>query len=132
MVGELDKGESAISAVRSAWSILAHGAPVAAEALVDIAENGKSEMARTMAAQAVLDRVGIAPKAELNIRVTPDFDSATTQLSPAEVIRNRLKALAAPPQVDDGQLPSDDAEQHGWEAGVIDAELVPTEDEEWT
>lgn len=120
---------SAISAVRNAWSILAHGAPTAADALVAIAENGKSEIARVQASQAILDRVGLAPPKEVHFRVQPSEGNETQQLSPAEVIRNKLAALAPalmPADITgDGAAP-DDIE--GLADGVIDAELIPMDD----
>ena len=123
-------GSSEISSVRSAWSILAHGAPTAADALVTIAGHGKSEIARVQASQAILDRVGLAPPKEVTFRVMPESGPQTQQLSPAEVIRNRLKALAAPPAeqpVDTELLPE---QEDSWDTdGVVDAELVPLDDD---
>lgn len=86
----------AIESVRSAWMILANGAPKAAKALVDIAENGKSEMARVLASNAVLDRVGIPAKQEISFRVTPEMGGDnTTLLTPSEMIRNKLAEIRA-------------------------------------
>lgn len=126
------KGDNSpeINSVRSAWKILAHGAPTAAEALVDIAENGKSEMARVLASQAVLDRVGLAPPKEVHFRVMPESGNETIGLSPAEVIRNKLAALAPallPSEITDGALPED---VEGLADGVVDAELVPMDDDD--
>ena len=124
---------SAISAVRSAWSILAHGAPTAADALVDIAENGKSEIARVQASQAILDRVGLAPPKEVHFRVQPSEGNETQQLSPAEVIRNKLAALAPalmPSDITESAYPED---VEGLSDGVIDAELIPMDDaDDWS
>ncbi|HEX8321578.1 hypothetical protein [Longimicrobium sp.] len=120
--------------IQTAWKVLAGGAPVAASALVDIAENGKSEVARVQAATAILDRVGLAPPKEVHFRVVPqeaeDY-GLTTQLSPAEVIRKRLKDLKGPTQA----LMSS-AEQTGAmadalglldddEGEIVEAELMP-------
>lgn len=85
--------------IQDAWRILAGGAPVAAAALVDIAEHGNSELARVQASTAILDRVGLAPPKEIHHRVVPHEveDHAGAQLlSPAEVIRKRLKDLKGP------------------------------------
>lgn len=123
-----DFGKS-VESIRSAWAILAGGSPIAAQALVDIAAHGKSEMARVLASNAVLDRVGIAPKQEMTFRVIPTGDDGITQqLSPAQVIRNRLaevkantlalSATAGEPVVDDL---------------IVDAELMPMpEDDGWS
>lgn len=136
--------------IQTAWKILAGGAPVAAAALVDIAENGKSEIARVQASQAVLDRVGLATPKErpsVTFHVVPkEFNEVgigAQQLSPAEVIRGRLKKLGAAMSggVDAGH-PGDvmdgDASVDGWvgwdqngtdDSEPVDAELVPMEDE---
>lgn len=85
--------------IQTAWKLLAGGAPVAAAALVDIAENGKSELARVQASTAVLDRVGLATPKErpsVTFAVIPKEAQEygiTQQISPAEVIRARLKEL---------------------------------------
>jgi hypothetical protein len=116
--------------IQTAWKLLAGGAPTAANALVHIAENGKSELARVQASTAILDRVGLATPKErpsVTFAVIPkEFDShgvGTQQLDPAEVVRSRLKELAqAAPPAPSGPVPQP------WEAtddGVIDAELVP-------
>lgn len=87
--------------VQTAWRLLAGGAPTAANALVGIAKYGRSEVARVQASTAILDRVGLAPPKEVHHRVVPvEFDSKgdVQQLSPAEVIRNRLAELKGPTQ----------------------------------
>jgi hypothetical protein len=116
--------------IQTAWKILAGGAPVAAAALVDIAENGKSEIARVTASTAILDRVGLATPKErpsVTFNVIPKEAQEygiTQQLSPAEVIRARLKELGAGgPMAAGGQ-------QYGppvWteDTETVDAELVP-------
>lgn len=114
--------------IQTAWKILAGGSPVAAAALVEIAEHGKSELARVQASTAILDRVGLATPKErpsVTFAVIPkEFDSVgigAQQLDPAEVVRSRLKELAqaAPPSA---YAPADQAT---WDADPIDAELVP-------
>jgi hypothetical protein len=127
--------------IQTAWKLLAGGAPTAANALVHIAEHGKSELARVQASTAILDRVGLATPKErptVTFNVIPkEFDSTTLgtqQLDPAEVVRSRLKELAqlAAPQ------PPSPAPQP-WEtttdSDVVDAELVPMpgddDDDDW-
>jgi hypothetical protein len=145
--------------IQTAWKILAGGAPVAAAALVDIAENGKSELARVQASQAVLDRVGLAtPKERPSVHFTvipkeyEEHGIGPTQLSPAEVIRGRLKklkgqmgALASgqhPGNVDDGEASVDSWAD--WDTGLpagnggggdddsepVEAELMPMDGDE--
>lgn len=139
--------------IQTAWRILAGGAPVAAAALVDIAENGKSELARVQASNAVLDRVGLATPKErpsVHFAVIPaEYGQAgigAQQLSPAEVVRSRLKklgaAMAGLPAVGGGDGSGEDggeAAADGWAAwggdgededGTVEAELVPMEGED--
>lgn len=121
-----DDPAKAIESVRSAWMILANGAPKAADALVDIAENGKSEMARVLAANAVLDRVGIPARQEISFRVTPEMGGETgTVLTPSEIIRNKLaeirestKAITAGEELTTGYLPAQTDDE------IYEAELV--------
>jgi hypothetical protein len=87
--------------IQTAWRLLAGGAPVAAAALVDIAEHGKSELARVQASTAILDRVGLATPKERPTVIFPvipeEFGKigiGAEQISPAEVVRSRLKKLA--------------------------------------
>jgi hypothetical protein len=135
--------------IQTAWKILAGGAPVAAAALVDIAENGKSELARVQASTAVLDRVGLATPKErpsVTFAVIPKEAQEygiTQQISPAEVIRSRLKELGqlaehsaamsgAGPQP--GTVPEFDyASSAGTDddSEPIDAELVEDDDGDW-
>lgn len=132
MAGSIPAKSGGPEDIQTAWKILAGGAPVAAAALVDIAEHGKSEVARVQAATAVLDRVGLATPKErpqVTFAVIPkEFDQAgiTQQISPAEVIRGRLKELGqtmehapdADPVAPDWQVTGNDSEP-------VDAELVP-------
>jgi len=131
--------------VRTAWQLLAGGAPAAANALIDIAENGKSEVARVQASTAILDRVGLAPPKEVTFRVQPENEGGTTQkLPPAEVVRNRLKELSNTMKGHAAEIAEEAAEQTledslagsgysmtGDDPEIYDAELVPTEKEGW-
>lgn len=119
--------------IQTAWKLLAGGAPTAAAALINIAENGKSELARVQASTAILDRVGLATPKErpsVTFAVIPkEFDQigiGAQQLDPAEVVRSRLKELAAAhPPVPHG--PAAEPWEHGDSGGdgIVDAELVP-------
>lgn len=129
--------------IQTAWKILAGGAPIAAAALVDIAENGKSEMARVTASTAVLDRVGLATPKErpsVTFNVIPKEAQEygiTQQISPAEVIRNRLKALGqAVPGVNQPAASQPGEADPAWAADdsdIVDAEVVPdfADDGDW-
>lgn len=147
MAGKLPAKQGGPGDIQTAWKILAGGAPVAAAALVDIAENGKSELARVQASQAVLDRVGLAtPKERPSVHFTvipkeyEEHGIGAQQLSPAEVIRSRLdklgKAMAGLPvgSAHPGDVLDGDAAVDGWVDwdsgnGVVEAELVPMEDD---
>lgn len=122
--------------IQTAWKLLAGGAPTAAAALVDIAEHGKSELARVQASTAILDRVGLATPKErpsVTFAVIPkEFDQVgigAQQLDPAEVVRARLKELgqASPPLVPGPAAEPWDhsTDQAVQDAGIVDAELLP-------
>jgi hypothetical protein len=87
--------DGGLAELRTALSILCGGAPAVAQSLVEIAVHGKSEMARMYAAQAVLDRVGIAPKMDIGVRVSlaDDEDSIMSGPRPSDILRGRLSAL---------------------------------------
>lgn len=148
MAGKFPVKQGGPQDIQTAWKILAGGAPVAAAALVDIAEHGKSEIARVQASQAVLDRVGLATPKErpsVTFHVVPkEFNEVgigAQQLSPAEVIRGRLKKLGIamshgpgdpvhPGDIQDGEAAVDGWVD--WDTGddqPVDAELVPMDDE---
>jgi len=87
--------------IQKAWRMLAHGAPRAAQSLMDVAEFGHSEIARVTAASRVLSIVGLGEKSESNVRVQvipPEFDDDTEserQIPASKVIRERLDAQRA-------------------------------------
>ena len=136
--------------VRTAWALLAGGAPTAANALVQIAAEGKSELARVQASNAILDRVGLAPVKEVKFSVMPSEHNEAAQIPAAEVIRNRLKQLSsamsteAAAQLDAASEPEDYAAAFASdEDEIVEAELldndghvmdvaVPTEPESWS
>lgn len=82
--------------IQQAWQTLAGGAPTAARALIHIARHGKSEVARVQAAQAILDRVGLATRPDTVVQVIPSQFVETTDIGPSPVdqIRERLAVLA--------------------------------------
>jgi hypothetical protein len=144
MAGSLPAKQGGPDDIQTAWKILAGGAPIAAAALVDIADHGKSEVARVQASQAILDRVGLATPKErpqVTFAVIPKEFQETLmgpeQLSPAQVIRNRLKELAGPTAaLVEGQQEAvaqamglgayGTASEHD-DGAVVDAELMPLE-----
>lgn len=160
MAGKFPVKQGGPQDIQTAWKILAGGAPVAAAALVDIAENGKSEIARVQASQAVLDRVGLATPKErpsVTFHVVPkEFNEVgigAQQLSPAEVIRGRLKKLGSSMKglpgadglpaghpgdvmedgaagVDEWVEWADDGNPSGVAVEIVDAEVMPMDDDE--
>lgn len=122
--------------IQQAWKILAGGSPVAAAALVEVAAHGKSEVARVQASTAILDRVGLAtPKErpEVHFTVIPhemEEHPQVGQLTPAEVIRSRLKELQGPTQMlvagkQDAVYAAMQGTQGTEDAEVVEAELLP-------
>jgi hypothetical protein len=118
--------------IQTAWTILAGGAPSAATALLDVANNGRSELARVTAATAILDRVGLVGKPDVQIAVIPQEVLAANRAeqteSLADVVRARLKALA-PVAIENTEVNDGDGFD-GFsyvatnESAIIDAEVV--------
>lgn len=96
--------------VRSAFEIMAEGAPAMAESLVNLGKNAKSEMVRMMAATAVFDRVGLPGKVDVGITSVHLQGGLvdTGGKDPAEIVAQRLRLL----------------EEHRANANVIEGEVV--------
>lgn len=105
------------SNIQQAWRRLAGGAETAAQALIDIAQYGESELARVQASQAILNRVGLQTNTDINVRVIPaEFDpiaASDQRVLPSVLIRQRLDALRAA----SGEPEPD-------EDGIVDAEII--------
>lgn len=104
--------------LQSAWRILAGSAERMAAVLVGIAENDDvAPETRVRAAGTVLDRVGIAARPEVSVRLVPqEFErqSGTGEMVPdSVVVRRRLAELAAASRTEQER-----------EAEIIEAELV--------
>ncbi len=103
--------------IQSAWRRLAGGAQIAANALIDVAQNSDSDLARVQASQAILNRVGLQTNTDINVRVIPsEYDPigpADSHISPTVLIRERLNALRAASQ-----------ETGEDEDGIVDAVIV--------
>lgn len=67
---------------------LARAAPMAADVLADLIENGSSDEIRRRAAEAVLDRTGLRPGLDVSISAAP-----VEGVTPSEVLRARLAQL---------------------------------------
>ena len=82
--------------VREAFHTLAKGAPEVAKALVDVAVNGKSEIAKVTAGVAVFDRIGLPAKVDIGLTATHlvgVVDTPGTQT--VDTVRARLAQLRA-------------------------------------
>jgi hypothetical protein len=67
---------------------LAQAAPMAADVLADLVENGSTDDIKRRAAADVLDRTGLRPGVEVNITAAGEAGP-----SPSEVLRERLARL---------------------------------------
>lgn len=67
---------------------LAAGAPMAADVLIDLSQNGQTEEVRRRASEAVLDRAGLRPGIEITF--APPTDGGP---SVGDVLRERLALL---------------------------------------
>lgn len=89
-----DAGQSSYDNVRDAFNILAAGASGVAESLLDVAKNGKSEMARMYAAQAVLDRIGLPARVDVGLTATHLVGVVPTGTGAAvDTVKTRLAQL---------------------------------------
>lgn len=81
--------------VRSAFEIMAEGAPALAQSLVQLGTSAKSEMVRMMAATAAMDRIGLPGKVDVGITAV-HLQGGTVDThgkDPAEIVAQRLKLL---------------------------------------
>lgn len=83
--GALIDPEARRSILISAYTKLVEGSDVAVTALIQVAEHGRSEIARVQAAKEILDRVGMAP--ELHLTISSDDAEGGSRL---ESLRDRL------------------------------------------
>lgn len=95
------------SDIQSAWRRLAGGAEIAAQTLIDVAENSENDAARVAAAQAILNRIGLQTNQDVTVRVVPqEFDPALNSgsdnaVTPSQIIQQRLDQLAESSSDDD-------------------------------
>lgn len=89
--------------VQEAFRILAAGAPAAARRLIDVIENSDSDTAAVTASTALLDRMGISAKQQLDINhVLPDDFRQKNQLETVDssaAIARRLAELRTATEV---------------------------------
>lgn len=120
-MSSVEKSQTPVESIQSAWTILAKGAPTAARALLHIAEYGESEAARNQASMAILDRVGISARPEMTVRVVPaeysDHGQIDGSLSPAEMVFKRLAELRAATEEEQARKLQEESE-------IVDAVIV--------
>lgn len=105
--------------VKSAFEIMAAGAPAMAESLVNLGTKAKSEMVRMMAATAVMDRIGLPGKVDVGITAVHLHGGEVEQREdPAVVVAKRLELLQ--------QYHQQQA------ASVIEGEVIPFPEQEAT
>lgn len=90
-----DHASNEYEPIKRAFDVLKDGAEEVSKSLVDIAVNGKSEMARMYAAQAVLDRIGLPAKVDVGVTAVHlhgGIDGGPTGTA-VDAVANRLKML---------------------------------------
>lgn len=122
-----------------AFSKVIDGSRVAVDALLDVAENGRSEMARVQAAKELLDRAGVQQDQHVHIH-KPDEDASEDEL--LEAIRGRLsetknrlrlRAIEAPTESAEpasytsNPQPHFELSHYNGDDEIIDAEIVESE-----
>lgn len=121
---EFERTRREARTIRRAWSVLAAGSVPAAESLVNLAVNARSELVRVQASTAVLDRVGIGKVegvvvADVEGALAGEIDMGAGG-GAAAILAARMRALsAAGGNVDviRGQIVSSEAETAGVDHG---------------
>lgn len=101
-----------LSLIQEAFSILAQGAPKVAKSLVQVATEGKSEIAKVQASQIILDRIGLHGRVDIGVTGTHlvgVVDAGEVASGAADTVRKRLDKLR---------------EQHALTKGADDGEGV--------
>lgn len=118
-----------------AFAKVIDGSRIAVEALLDVAENGRSEMARVQAAKELLDRAGVQQDQHVHIH-KPDEDAPESELVAAireqlAETKNRLRlhAIEPPskPLESSTHTPQPRFELTGSDDDIVDAEVIETE-----
>ncbi len=110
----------AVDAIRTAWLKLAANTDTAVDTLLDVMQSGRNDLARVNAATALLDRVGVPARADVNVRLSAPVEadpSEDPQTLAIATLRERLQLIQKAPVstgVDTGA------------SMIIDAEVVPT------
>jgi hypothetical protein len=120
-----------------AFAKVIDGSRIAVEALLDVAENGRSEMARVQAAKELLDRAGVQQDQHVHIH-KPEEDTSEDEL--LEAIRGRLSetknrlrlhAIEASSEPVESAVytprPQPHLELVNGDDDIVDAEIIETE-----
>lgn len=115
--------------VQEAFRILAAGAPSAARALIEVIEESDSDTARVTAATALLDRMGISARQQLDVRhVVPDDFREKTALEEVDssiTIKRRLLELKSAQQIQEQILnPVFDQDDEILEAVLVEEDMA--------
>lgn len=86
--GALVDPEVRRSILLSAYANIVEGAEIAVSALLDVAENGRSEMARVQASKELLDRAGLTADTTINIKISAEVDAGA-------ILRDRLDTMSS-------------------------------------
>lgn len=87
--GALIDPETRRALLLTTYASLVSSAQIAVDALVDVAENSRNDLARVSASKEILDRVGLTP--ELNINVTVSQGEGS---SPVDKLKKRLDQMS--------------------------------------
>jgi hypothetical protein len=87
--GALIDPETRRALLLSTYASLVQSAQIAVDALVDVAENSRNDLARVSASKEILDRVGLTP--DLNINVTVSQGEGN---SPVDKLKKRLDQMS--------------------------------------
>lgn len=125
-----DQTSNEYEPIKRAFDVLKDGAEAVSKSLVDIAVNGKSEMARMYAAQAVLDRIGLPAKVDVGVTAVHLHGGVVggPTGTAVDAVANRLKMLGEQHRQMLGQGGDADDEIEGvvlrFPGGDIEGEVV--------
>lgn len=98
--GALVEPEVRRNILLSAYANIVEGSQKAVDALLDVVENGRSEMARVQAAKELLDRAGLTADTTINVKISAEIDAGS-------ILRERLESMATKIEIVEGHEASD-------------------------
>jgi hypothetical protein len=93
--GALVEPEVRRNILLSAYANIVEGSQKAVDALLEVAEHGRSEMARVQAAKELLDRAGLTADTTINVKISAEVDAGS-------ILRERLESMATRIEVIEG------------------------------